>query len=900
MIASRASRSPIVEFLGEDAGAGGPFALLGLPHEIGSDEQIIRACHRRLHQIDRHRHRSTPDAGEVRLAVHAAASQLLDPKLRAELARRWPAGTPVAVPKAWKPSQQTSRLTPGFVQSAKLLIAASGGWNATARKRLAHFARVNRVGALELISALSPRVQREPASPAALSPEASLRFDERVYLIDPPPTRSFDWFAAYGLLAVLAGALVLAAVLVPMRVDPAGGVGASPARADADVDGAGQGAASAGKAAPELLGDRTDLTHYTAIAHELDQLARRAQSDMEPSVERFGQVYPEFVTGWVAFPAPALERTGLHIAEFVRGVSGSGASLDALLPILGCDGNETSPSQAMIRAAVIDVVRSEPGLSPQARDRLGVIRKRCSGSESRATSSILAALVPIAGLIGVDARTDDPAWWKDWIQGVRAATFEDESQRTRLVLSALSSRLRDPAPSSPSWNQSGIELVSAVPWRAGSPARAWLLGQFADPAVSTPRLAAITEAIATHSGAQQVNAQMVLNPSATFSQRQQLAETYRSAWTASVPGGNSGAVPGADQFPELVNELRLRVSITPMQMDQQQAIKAIVELARLNAAAWQFAQGKDAIAADTLAGAKGKIASASDPELFVLTTNQRDSKWAQQAMNAQDAGELSALFAQLVSDDGPGVNSAHALVFLATLHADAQIRSSASAQIIRYQDHPSVLLALDHVVANKRISARLEQLVAAVVGDELPSRTDDSWYLAAHRALLARLTRSLARGVESDLSVLEHELDLGYAGRIGDGAALGSGSQGASVHAARLFRQLMLDAGSGGDSAAGGGRVEQRDLARVESATDVRLARAKRPLDEFFAYQRGVCELLGLVTRRDVPGSSLRVGDLLAELEDRLGRSGSAADQIAQVERCIAELWIVRLEGKSP
>ncbi len=892
---SRATRSPIVEFLGEDAGAGGPFALLGLPHELISDEQIIRACHRRLHQIDRHRHRSTPDASEVRLAVHAAASQLLDSKLRAELARRWPAGTPVAVPKAWRPSQQTSQLTSGFIQNAKLLIAASGGWNATARKRLAHFARVNRVGALELIGALCPQMPRESADSVALSPETSSgfdkpKFDDRVYLIGPPPTRSFDWFIAYGLLFVLATVVVFVMVFLPMGGDPMGGAGASHARVGAD--GGGQDAASIGGNHSAPTGDRKERTHYTAIAHEFDQLARRAQSDMEPSVERFGQVYSKFVAEWRAFPAPALERTVLHIAEFVCRVSGSDALFKALLPILGCDGTERNPSEAMIRAAVIDVVRSDPGLSPQTQDQLGVIRKRCSGSESRETSSILQALMPVSGIIGVDARTDDPAWWKDWTQGVRAATFEDESQRTRLVLSAMSSRLRDPAPSSPSWSQSAIELVSVVPWRIGSPARAWLLGQFADPAVSTPRLAALTEAIATHSGAQQVNAQMVLNPGATFSQRQQLAETYRLAWTGSV----SGAKPGTDQFSGIINEMRLRVSITPKQMDQWQAIKAIVELARLNTAAWQFAQGQDAIATDTLAGAKGKIASASNPEQFVLTASQRDSKWAQQAINAQSASELSALFAQFVSDDGPGVNSAHALVFLATLHADSKIRAIARTQIIRYQDHPSVLLALDHVVANKRISSRLEELVVTVVGDKLPSRTDDSWYLFAHKALLVRLTRSLSRSVDSDLPALEHELDLAYGGRVLVQSALAQSTDGVVAHAAWIYRKMMIDAGV----TAGGVDIELHDLARIQSATDVRLVRAKRPIDGFFAYQRGICELLGILTRRDIPGSSLRVGDLLAELEDRLGRSGSVTDQIAQVERCIAQLWIVRLEGRSP
>ncbi len=896
MIASRSSRSPIVEFLGEDAGAGGPFALLGLPHEIVSDAQIIRACHRRLHQIDRHRHRSTPDASEVRLAVHAAASQLLDPKLRIELARRWPAGTPVTVPKAWKPSPQSSRLTPGFIRSAKMLIGASGGWNAVARKRLAHFARVNRVGALELIGALSPRVPHDSARRVALPTETLPGFNERVYLIEPPPARSFHWLAAYGLLLVMAMAVVFAVVISPTRLGSmqAGGDGGFPVQADADGsgDGVGAGVASPGGIGQQPINDRKELAHYTAIAHELDQLARRAQSDMELSVERFAEVYPQFVEDWRAFPAAALDRAGLHIAEFVRGVSETGPSLDALVSVFSCDGFADEPSKVMIQSAVIDVVLSEPGIGPEVREVFGQIRQRCSGNDSIETSSVLDALVPISGLLGVDARRDDPSWWKDWIQGVRAATREDEPQRTRFVLSAMSSRLRDAEASSESWKQAAVELVSAVSWREDSPARYWLLGQFADQAVRTPRLAALTEAIATHSGAQYVNAQMVLNPRSTLPQRLELAETYRRAWSTPTPKSVK-----VDQFPELINELRLRTSITPVQMDQRQAIEAIVELARLNTGAWQFARGEDAIAADTLAGARASPSTVPEPEVVVLTTSQRDLQWAQQAINAQSASELSALFAELVTNDGPGVNSAHALVFLATLHADSQIRSSASTQIIRYKDHPSVLLALDHVVANKRVSVRLEQLVVAVVGDVLPSRVADSWYLYAHNALLSRLARSLARGAETELSVLEHELELAYADRVANASpAAQPAGGGAIARVEQLAQRMILEARQGESSNA----VDWREAGQIESAIDIRLARAMSSLHEFLAYQRGVCELLALLTRREVAGSSLRVGDLLAELESRLDQSDTAIEQIAQVERCIAELWIVRLEGGSP
>ena len=97
--------SLISDFLGERAAMGGPFALLGLAHHPIDDQMILRACERRLHKINEHRRSNTPGGDEARMAVHAAASQLLDPAVRDELSRHWPAGSPETMhdgPAAWE------------------------------------------------------------------------------------------------------------------------------------------------------------------------------------------------------------------------------------------------------------------------------------------------------------------------------------------------------------------------------------------------------------------------------------------------------------------------------------------------------------------------------------------------------------------------------------------------------------------------------------------------------------------------------------------------------------------------------------------------------------------------------------------------------------------------------
>lgn len=889
MNAAKPSQSPIMDFLGQEAGAGGPFALLGLLHEITSDDQIIRACNRRLHQIDRHRHRSTPDASEVRLAVHTAASQLLDPALRDQLTKRWPPGIPVALPKAWKPINKATKLTPKFLKNARLLIAASGGWNATARKRLAHFARMNRVSALELVSALNPSPIKQSAQ-GIKAMNGSTRGSDYIALVDPPPTRSPHWFAAYTLLFVMASAVITTVVLTPPQLGmrESSTVNTSPDERSTRVS---AGESDMDPSHTPQNNERTEFSHYTAVAHELDQLVSRSRTNPVESIERFATIYPEFVDSWTVFPMPALERSSSHIAEFSRRIFEAGDFDEFLVPIFECDPMDDDPAKVMIHAAILDTVLFQAGISTNARTQLAVIRKRCSGNEPRPTQDISAALIPIAGILGTDSKTDDPFWWSKWAKAVQAATSEDEPQRTRLILSAMSARLRDASPPTRNWRKTVAELINTVSWREGTPERFWLLRQIVDETVSTERLATFTEALATDSSAKQINVQMVLNPSATFLQRQALAQEYKAVWNTS-----STQADQPDDFNELITAMHLRVSITPNQMDESQAIDAIIELARLNSAAWQFAAGEDSIAAQTLQTVEDTASSQTQPQVLNISMNQRDTLWAQEAINAKSANELSSLFAQLVQDSGPGANSAHALVYIASLNADSELRSLAAAQVARYKQSPSILLALDHAIAGRRISTRLEQLVLRVVDLPLPPRTDESWYLQAHQMLLRLTARSLARTVDSNLPLLEQELGMAYAMR--DTNSLKSDhSVKSTVSVARhVYLQMLLKT----RSAELPNQMNEDPTRLIESALTVRLRRSTSPMHHFYGYQRAICELHALSFDREIPGASIPIRDLLAQLTMRLDRSRSVIEQVALVERCIAELWILRLEGGRP
>ena len=246
---------------------------------------------------------------------------------------------------------------------------------------------------------------------------------------------------------------------------------------------------------------------------------------------------------------------------------------------------------------------------------------------------------------------------------------------------------------------------------------------------------------------------------------------------------------------------------------------------------------------------------------------------------------------------GPGVNAAHALVYLATLHPESEIREQASSQIVRYKGQASVLIAIDHVIGNNRISARLEKLVLKVVVRTLPPRTDESWYLIAHQSLLDQLAMSMSTAIETELDVLKDEIGLMYALRLDlpNPSHASLSDLGTIPQVEALYQQLHLEI----QSDLGLTREHQDQSDRISAHLAIGIARGQSPMHQFFAYQRAICQFHAMRVDRDIPGASLQIADLLSELETRLNNSTSLIGQLTQVERCISQLWYIAIEGSS-
>gem|GEM_PF-5625538 len=148
----RASKplTPIERFLGPAAATGNPFAMLGVSSDVRDEREVQAALHRRLVRLGARPDARTPEADEVRLALHAAAAQLGDPLVRRHLRIIWTTSrsrmrepaTP-GVRRASAYSQDTGGQAPGlgaFHDLALRVLARSGGWNRRSRRRLAALA----------------------------------------------------------------------------------------------------------------------------------------------------------------------------------------------------------------------------------------------------------------------------------------------------------------------------------------------------------------------------------------------------------------------------------------------------------------------------------------------------------------------------------------------------------------------------------------------------------------------------------------------------------------------------------------------------------------------------------------------------------------------------------------
>jgi hypothetical protein len=829
----------VARYLGSAAGAGGPFALLGLPHTIDHPDRITEAAARRLNQLNRHTLRLTPEADEIRLAIHAAAAQLADPALRAELAKHWPEGSQEATPAAWRIAR--SRISDQLAAQARRIVGASGGWNSRAKRRLAVMARTNRVNPTELVRAVRPRVSR--ARPAAA----------RIALphIPEPTSAGRFWLGTHlTLLTMLSVMSVLVVVELRRPPPPAPPETKSNATANASPS-------------PAIPGPRDAIEHPAALEQELRNTVLIAIDRPVDAASRTPRIVDAYAARWSeADPAARLRITDLFKEVALR----LSTVPEAFQPLADAiDTNAVSPNPSVSAAAlsIAAEILSQPELPLTARSTLPTVAPELLQARSP-DARLLAALER-----RTPASNDDLDWWTAWSDAVESCEAAPAARRTEARLNAVVDVLSAKGTPAQATRPILTLLTSPLGWRAREPARRWLLDVLENDSLNPERVSLLTSVVATELSTPGIDASMVLSERPSRSQRVELAARYRAAWMA------GRVAPGAvtDQVMQALDEALLLA----LPKDDLETATVIRVAATANAAASLLFSGDEPAAADVLAPPP-EIPSGDTPAPPASLTDD----WARAVLSTDDPDQLTGLLAQAAGQYGCTTLAAEALVEVALRGPSRETRDHARVLIVTRARSAEVLLALEHALTT-RSSAVLAEIIAQALGMPPPNTRDPAWPAKARVSLLTTIAE-LALTPASD-PILIVELTLSEL------AARRAGLPTNAVYAASVERES--ESWSGRDDLPQNHRLSTN---AVNARLTADLGLALGPAQSTAAYSKALFErMLGASLSREAVDSSV-ANKLLARLDASWAAAPNAAHQILAAERAQAELWKLLLE----
>jgi hypothetical protein len=933
---------PVERFLGEAEASGGPFALLGLAVMEVGDTDVLAALERQLERVSQHREGDTPAADEVRLALHAAAAQLLDRHVRRQLVTKWGGRVSAAPAVAGPVRGGAGALLPNrpLELDAVLTLGMFGGWNRRSLQRLLVLAHARGIGNHEVAATLSRlagrRVRRRPAAPPGAgsqsAPTETARAAAPERADDAPLEEQQDPAIAILKATLAVGALLVvllsaAGVLIwlaiengPSRRDPGPATApiASPGVEDAtrrdsifERPTVRESVANAEPAPRKPAAESLDLAEISKrLAQALDGLAidqRQAQADFLGGVQALA-------TAWVRMPEGDLIASHQRVVEFVYRTANqtetSRQVIEAIAAgstkLVGGDLDADGVLSATWSVGMLSRLSREKDLSAMAE---GLVRRRLGdalghsgrGSTGTFKEGAAAALVAtsqrLAGASKMTPATHQGAW-EAWLKVVEAITAPGEADRERLVLGALETMLtRGPEPTDDKATFDAIGLlVSRLSWGDDAEARLWLVRWFADRRVSAGDLHAVTMALVTRTRTPRITQLMTLSPAASDTKRAELRDEYVVVWGL----GESVRVEGvlADWASEATRVLARQPTTNVERFEQAVRLSRLSEVASLiwsahSEDADSLLEGVEAPLSLIRADAEARAAGASRPGNKIV-----DGRWALRYLEAKrNIPVRMALLDDAARRNGHfGPVDAEVIAMEAMLGSPREVREKARQIALVHSSEPEMINGLLEDLARVRgdddTSAFLERVALA----SLPAPRTPDWDLAARRALTERLLELVAAGGEyAWVDSLSKQLAASYENRasaqpIPDEVPLARSVPEAGASGAQLWH-LWRDAAS---SSLGyrGSRGVVEDLAGRRAG---RLSLARGLVQTFAAEQVSVCEMMALVVGGERPGASASIELVLADLSDRRRRAAHIFEQLEAGERAMLRLWLLRL-----
>jgi hypothetical protein len=934
--------NPVQRFLGLPAGSDSPFALLGVSPGACDEYTVRDALRRRMDRIRRHPESLSHEADEVRLALHAAAAQLLDPVVRDHLA---------AIERGAAPSEDLDALHASFREAAAHVLGRAGGWNRESRHWLGLLAHAHGVGDHELhdelraivrgarASSPTSRAVRRSGTPSASQQATSVY--ESIHA-RPRRRRSFGT-PLWTVLSVTTGAVLIGALLIheaTPRRDPPSVQRESDDETMPPAPGELQTSDSLGENANAAPAEqvRARLNSPEVILRWLEHAGVELATNPGNASWRFERAVESLREQWMTCSQSALAQAQQRVLSFFQQAdwetpSGERAFEAVARPYTSMGTQEGMSvgdvSAAIWSGATLAQMANEPNLDSAVRTMASNAFREASSISTPVVRSFENAaefVLPVVGdhLAAHHAAQHAEAWtdqWRTWKRAVFIALdASDDSQAARhadrIVLGAAESLLTSGASVARqvAARDALDVLLSAVRWNAqgdeSPPSWDTVLAWFDEPAIATPELAVVTEWIVARSGAPNVAPDMTLNRGSIVESRVALRERYARSWGADIAADSKGF---AAVWARTVRDaIRAQDASSAM---EQASLMALV--ARMNAAASLRWRGDVNGASAIVVNPGSPVVDAMRPQPASLNAvrdvnRTQDGAWAVQYLGSRsrDVETKTQLLATLGrTSRALGPIDADVLVSIALQNPSNTPRTRAQQIVRRRAAEAGIISALLERISDAPKNASTTALIREITGRNVPPPVSESWDQAIRYALVDRLLELLEPNDEwSTFDALETVVADAYAQRAGPrqpNASLGFGDEQdadadgpPSTTAYGAAADVWYEWREQASALAPNSRapVSFREMERRRQG---RLRLAGGPLQRFVADQISIAEAMAFVVTAERPSRAQSVGALMRQFSLEVSEAPNIIAQSLAAERVMLTLWAIRF-GLTP
>jgi hypothetical protein len=937
---------PVARFLGPAEAKGGPFALLGVSPQACTDELVLSGLDRQIERLNRHAECDTPEADEVRLALHAAAAQLLDPVVRRHLVSRWGGGAAPAAPRpAPTPvKRETAAVSAGRATDSQRLLEADailtlglfGGWNQRSLRRLVTLAHrrglTNRQVAQTLRNLSKRRGRGRPVQPPAAqrrtpttrlqaSAPKQVAVQEAARTEIDPAQRLLRNGIVFGFLGLIGLTAAVVGIIVATSGKPAPVPPPPPPVATnttAPVVPAPEAETPLDPVKPvRPLPPPANPADLASIPRDIGACTEALAIDPEAAASRFEQAVGKLAAHWTSIPKDRLASSHDAIVEYLYRSAGTP---DVAVRAIGAIGRFSGPLGAgEVGPADIAPAAWSAGMLA----RLGRERDLSATMKNAIESSLAAIMGPARSMLeqsfeaGVGAALG--AWplrltptgaegraatlsldaWKAWMQCVDALAGADVPGRLRYLLGGLEVLLvQGPEPNENKSVGPVIgEIAARITWRPEDDSRRWLLRWFGDGRVSTADLNAVTSALATRASAAGVDLTMVLSTSASDNTRAEMRDRYATVWGVQESLARDEMMT---DWAKLAREA-INASFTSPSETDDFAMAAV--LAGLNDAAWWQWRGDNAEALRLISDVRAPVEMAMS-----LTPRQKpdeepaknltDGAWAEKYLAARNAAKLKReLIEQIMTAGNIGPTDAEVVAGEAFTGSPQDVRNIATDAVKKFADSAPMLGAILERLPKVPRTAGASDLISVVAAKPLPGFRDPDWPIAARRAIVERLLEAMAaespRGRIDRLSLLvaASYRSMAAASPIASDQRTVGVQPAAALSAAEVWRKWRSAAETLVPSSAPPIPIDQLERRRLG-----RRSQARGMVQEFAAEQTSVAELMSYVVACEQPAQAEQIRLVLTNMASDRRHGTSVLEQIKITERAISQLWLIRMQ----